>query len=128
MSFLPTAFHAPLWGNDRGRACFVRLRGHADVLATFLLGRELSGKGSGWLAALVLTFSAYHIHFSRLASNQIFDPLIGALAFWLLWRAMRGSSLTVWGLSGWWPDSDGTLISVRVGSRLCWPWSSAGGL
>ncbi len=101
MSFLAYGFSMRLFGATiAGARALSACAGTLTVLATFLLGRELSGKGSGWLAALVLTFSAYHIHFSRLASNQIFDPLIGALAFWLLWRAMRGSSLTVWGLSG----------------------------
>jgi len=63
--------------------------GTLTVLTTFLLARALGGRRVGWLAALFLTFSHYHIHFSRLASNQIFDPLIGTLALWLVWLALQ---------------------------------------
>jgi hypothetical protein len=86
-----------------GRALSV-LVGTATVLTTFLLGRALGGRRIGWGAALIVTFSSYHIHFSRLASNQIFDPLVGTLAVWLLWRALAAPSERVrwvtWGLAG----------------------------
>jgi 4-amino-4-deoxy-L-arabinose transferase-like glycosyltransferase len=62
--------------------------GTLTVATTYLLGRALSGKWVGRLAAGIMAFSAYHIHFSRLASNQIADPLIGTLALWLIVRAL----------------------------------------
>jgi 4-amino-4-deoxy-L-arabinose transferase-like glycosyltransferase len=65
------------------------LAGTFTVLTTFLLTRALGGRRVGWIAALVLTVSHYHIHYSRLASNQIFDPLIGTLALWLVWQALQ---------------------------------------
>ena len=81
--------------------------GTLTVLSTFLLGYELGGRKVAWISALVMTFSAYHLHFSRLASNQIMDPLIGTLALWLLWRALRlrpfadtAQSALCWGGAG----------------------------
>ncbi len=77
------------------------LIGSLTVLTTFLLGRALGGARVGWVAAVVVTFSAYHLHFSRLASNQIADPLIATLALWLLWRALQSSEANAaWGLAG----------------------------
>ncbi len=80
------------------------LVGTLTVLTTFLLGRELGGRRMGWVAGIVVGFSAYHLHFSRLASNQVFDPLIATLTFWLLWRALResekGATPAAWGWAG----------------------------
>ncbi len=64
------------------------LIGTLTVLTTFYLARAVAGIRTGWIAAVVLAFSSYHIHYSRLASNQVADPLIGTLALWLLWEAL----------------------------------------
>ncbi len=64
------------------------LIGTLTVLTTFHLGRAVAGIRTGWIAAVVVAFSSYHIHYSRLASNQVADPLIGTLALWLLWEAL----------------------------------------
>jgi 4-amino-4-deoxy-L-arabinose transferase-like glycosyltransferase len=64
--------------------------GTATVLTTFWFARATAGRLVGWIAAVMLAFSAYHIHFSRLASNQIADPLIGTLVLLLVVRAMAG--------------------------------------
>ncbi len=74
--------------------------GTLTVLATFFLGRAMGGRRVGWVAAVSLAFAAYHIHYSRLASNQIFDPFVGALTIWLLWRAWQASNIPAWGLAG----------------------------
>ena len=83
----------------------------------------------GWVAAVVLAFSAYHIHFSRLASNQIFDPLIATLTFWLLWRALREegeNALVFWGLAGlaagwgWYLYFGARWVTVLAAIFLVW--------
>ena len=79
------------------------LVGTLTILGTFLLAHEMGGRKAAWIAAVVMTGSAYHIHFSRLASNQIMDPLIGTLSLWLLWRALRLAPL-----------------SRPAQSRVCW--------
>ncbi len=90
MSFLAYGAAMRVFGATvAGGRMLSALAGTFTVLATFLLARALGGRRVGWLAALLLTFSHYHIHFSRLASNQIFDPLVGTLALWLVWLALQ---------------------------------------
>jgi len=90
MSFLAYGAAMRVFGATvAGGRMLSALAGTFTVLATFLLARALGGRRVGWLAALLLTVSHYHIHFSRLASNQIFDPLIGTLALWLVWLALQ---------------------------------------
>lgn len=86
-----------------GARALSALCGALTILAMFMLGRELGGRRVGWFAAVVMAFSAYSIHFSRLASNQVFDPLIGALAVALVWRALHAApprAQWAWGLAG----------------------------
>ncbi len=106
--------------------------GTLTVLTTFLLARALGGRWVGWGAALVLAFSNYHIHFSRLASNQVFDPLVGTLAWWLFWRAWRASRgpeacvVPAWGLAGmvagvgWSTYFGARWVTFLIGLFLLW--------
>jgi 4-amino-4-deoxy-L-arabinose transferase-like glycosyltransferase len=118
--------------------------GTLTILTTFLLGRALGGRRVGWVAALVVAFSHYHIHFSRLASNQIFDPLIGTLAIWLLWLALKPenalwkarlqtgaqdrpqSEVSLWGLSGlvagmgWYAYFGARWVTFLIGLIVAW--------
>ena len=114
-----------------GRA-FSAIVGTLTVLTTFLLGRALGGRRAGWIAALVVTFSAYHIHFSRLASNQILDPFIGTLAIGLLWVALDSRRLAdegisaAWGLSGiaaglgWYAYFGARWVTLLIALILGW--------
>ncbi|MBN1250003.1 MAG: glycosyltransferase family 39 protein [Anaerolineae bacterium] len=89
MSFLAYGVGMRLFGATvAGGRVLSALIGTATVATTYLLARALSGRRAGWLAAALVAFSAYHIHFSRLASNQIGDPLIGTLTLWLVWRGL----------------------------------------
>ena len=104
--------------------------GTLTVLTTFLLGRELGGRRVGWVAAVVVAFSAYHIHFSRLASNQIFDPFVATLALWQLWRAWRSpdeaAPAAAWGWAGmalglgWYTYFGARWVSVLALGFLGW--------
>ncbi|MEA3309114.1 MAG: glycosyltransferase family 39 protein [Chloroflexota bacterium] len=105
------------------------LAGTLTILTTWLLGRAWGGRRVGWVAAAVVAFSAYHIHFSRLASNQIFDPLVATLTFWLLWRAWHGEgeqAVAWWGLvgmaagSGWYFYFGARWVTVLVALFLVW--------
>lgn len=105
LSFLLYGIAMRLFGAGiAGARALSALVGTLTVYTTFLLGRELGGRRVGWVAAVVIAFSSYHLHFSRLASNQIFDPLVATLGFWLLCRAMRscahGKVLAAWGWAG----------------------------
>ena len=109
------------------------LVGTVTVLSTFVLGYEMGGRKVAWVAALVMTFSAYHIHFSRLASNQIMDPLIGTLAIWLVWRALHlrpledaAQSELCWGAAGlvtgfgWYVYFGARWMTLLIGLILGW--------
>ncbi len=89
MSFLVYGIGMRLFGATiaGGRMASV-IAGTLTVLTTFLLARSVGGRRVGWVAAVALAGAAYHIHFSRLASNQIGDPLIGTVTLWLVWRAL----------------------------------------
>lgn len=113
-----------------GARALSALVGTLTVLTTFLLAREMGGRRVGWVAALVVAFSAYHLHFSRLASNQIFDPLIATLTFWQLWRALYGSAEdetpAAWGWAGlaaglgWYTYFGARWVTGMVGLFLVW--------
>lgn len=113
-----------------GRALSVLL-GISTVLFTFFLGRFMGGRQIGWWSAIIMTVSAYHIHFSRLASNQIGDPWVGALALGLLWLGYRNGDRrrlceAVWGLTGitaglgWYGYFGARWVTVLMALFILW--------
>ena len=67
--------------------------GTAAVLTTFLLVRRVSNTAIGLMTATLLATYHYHIHYSRLGSNQIADTFFVSLALWLLVRSLDGTRL-----------------------------------
>ena len=133
LSFMAYGLTMRIFGTGiAGTRVLSALIGTLTVLTTWLLGREIGGRKIGALAALVVAFSAYHIHFSRLASNQIADPLIGTLACWLLWRALHrrdsseNSTPVEWGLGGmvmglgWYLYFGARWVTALVALWLLW--------
>ncbi|HQE91618.1 MAG TPA: glycosyltransferase family 39 protein [Anaerolineae bacterium] len=148
MSFLAYGVAMRLFGATMaGGRMLSAIVGTVTVLTTFLLGRTLGGRRVGWVAALVVAFSHYHIHFSRLASNQIFDPLIGTLSLWLLWLALKPvrpvgnaagegqfqssfqdemRTVSLWGLSGlvagmgWYTYFGARWVTFLIGLIVAW--------
>ena len=113
-----------------GRALSV-IMGVTTVVLTFFLGRMVGGRRIGWWSAIVLAVSAYHIHYSRLASNQIADPWVGALAFGLLWLGYdagddRRLRRAAWGLAGvvaglgWYGYFGARWVTILMGLFLLW--------
>ncbi len=67
------------------------LAGIACVLATYLLVRAVfASAGLALLTALLQAVSLWHLHLSRDASRVGLLPLLGTLAFFCLWRGIRG--------------------------------------
>ena len=97
-------FNAPsiaLFGNTIFALRFPwALVGAATILVTFLLVSRLKGPGLGLLTAALLTTYHFHIHFSRLGSNQVADPLFVALALLLLYRGYDRRRALDWALCG----------------------------
>lgn len=135
MSFLWYGVGMRLFGESvAGLRALSALVGTFTVLTTFLLARELWGRRVGWLAATALACSHFHIHFSRLASNQIMDGLFATLALWLLVRGLRPEraeglrsrrplyfalSGAVTGL-GWYGYFGARLVGIVVALYLAW--------
>jgi len=90
MSFLAWGLSMRIFGETvAGLRALSALIGTVTVLTTFLLARELWGQRVAWLAAVALVFGHFHIHFSRLAVNNIADGLFVTLALLLLMRGLR---------------------------------------
>jgi hypothetical protein len=58
--------------------------GTLNVLAVYLLGRELFNRRVALAAALLLATFPAHLHFSRLGMNNIADPLFGVMALYFV--------------------------------------------
>ncbi|MGB9888461.1 MAG: glycosyltransferase family 39 protein, partial [Anaerolineae bacterium] len=127
LSFVAAGLGMKLLGaTAAGARMLSALAGTASVLATWLLARRLGGEWVGWGAAVLVAFGHYGLHFSRLASNQIGDALLGPLVLYFLMRGLeeeeRGPfylALTgvVLGL-GWYVYFGARLMTVVVGLYL----------
>lgn len=91
------------------------LVGTATVLLTFWLVSRLRGVHLGFTAAALLSLYHYHIHFSRLGSNQIADPFFAALALLFLYRALDRQSPLDWTFLG---ASAGLSLYFYAGARF----------
>lgn len=74
--------------------------GTVTVLIVFWLVTRLKGLTLGVMTAALLATYHYHIHFSRLGSNQVADPFFVALALLYLYRARDRRSPLDWALCG----------------------------
>lgn len=74
--------------------------GTLTVLFTFLLVRRLKGDQWGLAAAALVATYHYHIHYSRLGSNQIADPFFLVTTLWLFYRGLDKKSALSFALSG----------------------------
>jgi 4-amino-4-deoxy-L-arabinose transferase-like glycosyltransferase len=91
------------------------LVGAATVVVAFLLVRQMVGARLGLATAVLLAVYHYHIHFSRLGSNQVADPFFLALALFLLYRALDGRARLNWALLG---AVTGLAFYFYAGARL----------
>ena len=90
-----------LFGNTMiGARAVAVVGGTLALLATYFLVRRLQGPTMAWITAALLATWAYHIHFSRIAGAQIFDPLFMSLALLCLVRAIQDGRRLDWAWSG----------------------------
>ena len=92
---MPTFFYWPLswslWlaGNDVvGLRLPAALAGAATVPVLYAFSRDLWGRRTALLSALFLATYDYHVHYSRLGANNVWDPLFVVLALWALDRGL----------------------------------------
>jgi 4-amino-4-deoxy-L-arabinose transferase-like glycosyltransferase len=91
------------------------LIGIATIPAAYALVRTLTDRPTALVTAALLATYHYHIHFSRLGSNQIADPLLASLALLFLFRALRSRHHMDWALVG---IVSGMALYFYVGARL----------
>ena len=94
---MPTFFYWPiswsLWlvgDSVVGLRLPAALVGAATVPILYLFARDLWGRRTAFLSALLLATYDYHIHFSRLGANNAWDPLFVVLALWAVDRGLAG--------------------------------------
>ena len=76
------------------------LIGSATVLVTYGLTARVMDRATALTAAALLALYHYHVHFSRLALNNIADPLLVALALLFLFRALERNAAADWLATG----------------------------
>jgi hypothetical protein len=93
---MPTFFYWPvswsLWlvgDNVVGLRLPAALVGTVTVPILYLFARDLWGRRTAFVSALLLATYDYHVHFSRLGANNVWDPLFVVLALWALDRGLR---------------------------------------
>lgn len=104
--------------NIEGVRAFSGLVGTANVIALWWLARQFLDRRVALIAALLLATFPPHIHFSRLALNNIADPLFATLAFGFLLRALRTEKRMDYALAGM---CIGRIPYFYEGGRLLFP-------
>lgn len=101
MSFLAWGASIRIFGHSvAGLRMLSALIGTATVLTTFGLADALWGRRVAWMAAILLACSHYHLHYSRLAVNNIADGLFITAALWALVRGLRSGRPGYYVLAG----------------------------
>jgi len=103
-----------LWGLRAVSA----VMGTLTIPALYLLAKALFDKKTALLAALLLAVFPPHIHFSRLAINNIADPLFGTLALAFLARGLTTNRRLDYAIGG---VSLGLTQYFYEGGRLLYP-------
>ncbi len=95
MSFFAQAASLRLFGDSvAGLRALSALVGSATLLFVYLLVRRAFGRTVAVFSLAALAFNHYHIHFSRLGSNQIADPLFMALTLYFLTTGLERTKNT----------------------------------
>jgi len=101
LSFFFNAPTVALFGNTIfGLRLMWALVGTASIPMTYLLVKELKGTRLALLVTILVATYHYHIHFSRLGSNQISDTLLVGLTLLFLMRGYLRGKLMDWALAG----------------------------
>jgi hypothetical protein len=98
---MPTMFYWPLsWSlwlvgdTVSGLRLPAVLVGTVTVPVLYLFARRLWGRPVAFLSAAFLATYDYHIHYSRLGANNVWDPLFVILTLWALDRGLTEADRT----------------------------------
>ena len=103
--------------------------GALTVVGVYWLARSLFGRLTGLLAAISLLAAHFHVHFSRIALQNIWDGLFLVWALWGLWhgwKSGRRSSFVVAGVAL--GLGQYFYVSMRVVPLLFLLWAGAAAL
>ena len=89
--------------------------GAGSVLAAFFLTSRLRGRRIGFMTAGLLATYYLHVHYSRLGTNQIADPLFAGVALMFLCRALDRRSSLDWAMTG---TVSGLAFYAYAGARF----------
>ncbi len=89
--------------------------GTATVLAAYLFARRAWGRWVALVATVLLTGYHFHVHYSRLALNNIWDPLFALVVMGLLWQGRQRQDRRYFVFSGL---ALGVSQYYYMGSRL----------
>ena len=116
ISFLPTAWSMLIFGRTMFAVKMMSvITGVFSILALYLLAREWFGMEIALIASGFLIAYPFHLQFSRIGVDNIFDALMAPLVIWLVFRAARLKSLPVYLFAG---IASGLTIYTYVGTRL----------
>lgn len=76
------------------------LAGAVTVPITYLIARRSAGRTAATIAALFLAGYHLHVHYSRLALNNVWAPLAAAATFLCLWEGLRTRQSWLFALGG----------------------------
>jgi 4-amino-4-deoxy-L-arabinose transferase-like glycosyltransferase len=114
--FYIQALGLAVFGNTLGGLRLVSaLIGAAAIPACYGFAREAFGRRVALTAVILLTGYQLHLHFSRVALNNIADPLMAMLTFGAFLRAWRTGSYAAFAAAG---VSAGLAQYFYMGSRL----------
>jgi len=116
VSFLPTLISMVLFWNSIVAVKMVSvITGTLSILALYLLAREWFGREVALIASGFVAAYPFHLQFSRIGVNNIFDSLMAPLVIWLIFRAVRTKSLPTYLMAG---IATGLTFYTYVGTRL----------
>jgi 4-amino-4-deoxy-L-arabinose transferase-like glycosyltransferase len=101
LAFVPTALSLAAFGNTATAARIPSvIFGVAAVAFTWLFARDVFGRTVGLISAAILASLPMHVHFSRLAVDNVVDATYSAAILWLLHRAMKRNSTIAGAFAG----------------------------
>ncbi len=113
--FWQSHFAAWLGSDILGARVLSALVGTGGVAAVYLLARQMFGLAVGQLTAALLVVYPFHLHFSRQALNNITDPALAPLVFFLLCRGLQRREKPTLALAG---VALGLMQYGYLGSRI----------
>ena len=74
--------------------------GALSVALVYIIGREMFGNLAGWAAAIFLAGMHFHIHFSRIGLNNVWDGFFFTMVLGCMWIGWKKNSRMAWLLAG----------------------------